>query len=286
MIKEINFDSIKEFPGFSKVYHDTILLQHHHYYLFNRQHDLERTMEYDKESYYPLNHANFILGKFCKRKISSLPDHMKIQYPELFSTLNQSIDEWQNLYNAGAVFDTCRFAKKILEILEYIGFEVHPEVLAEEGVRNEFLHIPFHTKSYFQLSFTIADNELTHFFEKMIGLLASEPSLNYYIKELKITCKLFANASGNGTYRAIKMSLLPKVVITRLNPVIGTLTRQLTEVLADFGPDCHSTGEFYFPVADRVYLAQGNFNYKLFLQMLGLIDDVYDKSFNYALIKS
>lgn len=285
MSREIEQELLKSIPGYSSVYHDDIFLQHHHYYLINRQHNLAMQIEADKQSYYPLNHANSMLGRFCKRKIDSLPARVIAQYPDLYTSLRQSIEEWQQRFNAGAVFDTCRYARQILEVLETMGFGVCPDVLKEEGIADVFLHIPFFTKSGFQLSFSVPDPALLGFFERMITSLARDPVTTYYIKEVKITYNLFRKDPGRDAYRIVKVGLLPKVVITKLNPVIGVLTGMVTEILSAFGPDQLEADEFFSRQSAHVYLSQGNVNYKLFLQMLGLIDLVYDRSSKYALIK-
>lgn len=275
---KIHIGDLKNIDGYDNIFHTEIIVQHGQFYLFNRHFDLSDCVKFNTEIYSPLNEANVMLGRFMKRIINEQRPltSMQLQLQEL----DYLILEWQHCYNKGGAFKSYGYAAKIAELLAQSGISVKQAVQNEQTVTKAFINIPFEVKAQFQIGVVIAEEHVFDFFEQLLAELRQDSSLSYYILEVKVSSGLDDRATK--LFRNIKFILNPKIINTKLNPIVWEVASLLSSNA--YVMPMSERNEFYYPHQNTVSIAQAAVNYKLFLQLLGVLDQVYDPKSNHAFL--
>lgn len=282
---DLNIQSFQEIPFFEDVYHLKVIKQHFQYYFYFRENDIEEAVNADNVNYQPLNNANLLLGAFLKKLISGLEGKNSPSL-HLIDSLNTTLKEWEAMFNRGGTFDTFKFAHEIIEKLKQINYPVESEIENTPDLLRAFLTVPDIIKSFIQISIFLPEKELLPFFEKLVTYLHSNKELCRYVKELKMSM-CFSDREQpkeNEQYRIVKLVLNPVLITNIQHPVIETLLREISNAItwpAKYSP---SLDRFSLKIFDNLYMSQGNFKYKEFLELLGILNYVYNLKTNFAYI--
>ena len=277
--KKISAQNIETISGFSKIFH-LPLKQHFYYYLYNRAHDYEIAVERAKTTYLPLNKANFNFGRFCKNCISDLKESSEENYSETIALLQENLDNWQQIYTAGNVFNTIKFARLIIENLRRINYPLATKFKENPELIQSFISIPYPVKANFHITVIVSEELILDFLQELIQIFQKEPSLSYYVGEVLLSEK---NIELEGErYHTLKIGLLPTVVNSKRNPIINELLAIILPLVRKHKEVDFNINPFSINVGKNTFLSQGNSNYKHFLDLLGVLDQVYHSSGNYA----
>jgi len=86
-------------------------------------------------------------------------------------------------------------------------------------------------------------------------------------------------------YPAISIFLDSRIVTTHHHPLINEIIHLITPITRDLSPLIPDT-DYTILAETNMTLCQGYRNYKRYLSLLGIIDEVYDHDLNYAFINN
>ncbi|SFW13452.1 hypothetical protein [Chitinophaga sancti] len=266
---------LQQVPDYKRVYHDTVIPQHLQYYFINRQHDLKAAFNRDKAAYLSLNTASYRLSVFLKEMLN------RVQPDITFKTAaDVSMGEWGHSFETGRVYESFLHAEKVCSLFQEHGYAVHEWIVEKKELAAGFINISYWVKAAFQFEILIAIDHLCTFVANSISFLADQPHLAYYIKEMTIGTK--EQYYGGTVFKAIKIRLIPEVVCSKRNPVV----KEISEAVLAWQQQSHeqvvAQRPYAMKVGDNVSISQGNFNYKHFLSLLGILNKVYDDTYDYA----
>jgi len=277
---ELNLNLLKNANFFDSLYHQEIICQHNQYYIFNKLRDLGESCKQDRASYEPLNIANFMLA----RSLKNISKGLDKGHVEIVRRISQTVEEWVRLYDKGGVYDTFKYANEICKDLKSIDYPVHESFLKDGELVRAFICIPYLVKSFFQIHMVIADQNIIDFFNGVNERFKNDPATFYYVHEIKISRFVFKGDEPGGLQncRNIKIVLLPGLVNSIKNPIINVFCQLLNS-----SEYCPLQNDMYgFRMSDKLSVSQGNFHYKQFLSLLGILRKVYDPEYNYAFINN
>lgn len=272
-----DISELRRLRGYSSIFHEQIIPQHSQFYLFNKNFKLKDCIEFDTEIYRPLNYANLLLGRLCKKMIIDVKT-VGID-AKVATELDTLLLNWQECHRNGGVYNSFTHAAKIFTILTDSGIPVKEAIARDEEITRSFIEVPFELKSQFHLGILIKDEDTATVFENLLDRFLTDVTLPYYILEVKISAPVKLETRGIQRYRKIKFLLNPKIVNNKRNPIIGeisSLLQGVDEVVDQHKNEC-------FTIVNRcVTVSQGSWNYKMFLQLLEIIHLVYSCEDNFA----
>jgi hypothetical protein len=268
---------IRGLTGYSLIFHEQIIPQHGQFYLFNKDFKLEDCIDFNMEIYQPLNEANLLLGRLYKKMITDLKGSGAVA--QVARQLDTLLAKWQECHKTGGVYSSFKQAAEILAILNNSGIPAKETIVRNREVSRAFIEIPYEVKSQFHLGILVRDQDMNAIFEKLLEGFLKDTSLSYYILETKISAPLELENRGKGKFRNIKFLLNPKIVNNKRNPVIGEITSLLQECNGLLEQDDQRFSKL---VNGVVTVFQGPRNYKMFLELLEIIQVVYSKEDNFA----
>ena len=278
----VSATSVQAISSYLTTYHDEPLEQHYQYYLFNRQHSLISAIEQSKNIYYPLNRANFLLGRFCKETVNSLDENCSNEYPEITGKLKEAVSEWQSLYLAGGTFDTFKYAEQIISGLISMNYPIKEKITNSAKLLKSFICIPYATKAFLQIKTVLREDHLISFLSDITAVFSSNRALSYYMKETTIYRSNIKLGPSEDNFKVIKFTFIPGIVNTRTNPILNEFVDIIKSILIRYVSSELEGDIYYQQVGNYVAISQGNANYKKFLNLLGIIDKVYDEEDHYA----
>lgn len=271
-------------PGYDVLFHSQVVSQHKQFYFYNKQHRQEIAGVHDKKNFVMLNQANLRLGRLCKSMIEAFEEGAAAS--DDVDTLRDTLKQWQDSFNTGETFDTFRYAACILDQLRACSFPVDQRLSASLELHQSFRNIPHATKSFFQLSVVVPEAEVVQFLHQSMELFQQRHTLWYYVREFTVyqaVVRVRKETSDDALY-VMKYILLPGIVNSRLSPVVQQLAEAISSTLPSMDPEVE-INPYAQELTRGVFVSQGSTNYKKFLQLLGILDDVYDASSGYAYLK-
>lgn len=281
---------IERCENYHTLFHDTFL-NNFSIVCINSRHDKEMVIENKKKSLKKLNVACYnlqVFTKMCLDKIDELKEHLTFRLPleELKSIENQ----WSKKIDAGNSFLTYDLAAELISEMRHINFPVD-QLLNNEKYRvilQAFTRLYYHDKAFVKVSIFMPFKEARILLQEFIRIMSANPRLFYYIESIELakellpknTVKIYTDAS----HPAFSIFFDCRIVSTNFHPAVA-------EVLSKIFPSIENTTEIKYddiyscPIGKNTTLSQGFRNYKKYLHLLGLIDEIYDKSSGYAFIK-
>lgn len=268
-------------PVYTEVFHENIVPQHCQYYFFNRQHNQAAFMQKLSASYSGLNNANLLLGRFFRAVNEKCKNSGKVPEP-VIDEVDGHLNEWRKFYKAGAVYGTFPYAQKIYQLLLVNGYPIREEIAGNRELLDAFTNIPYPVKATFQIEVMVSEPELIPLLEKGCNFLSKKPSFAYYFTEMTIPEARPVTGNQTASLYAIKFKLLPEIISTYRNPLVNEAIDAIVQWNEEITNTAISKKEFTIEISNNISIAQGNNNYKKFLNLLGILDTVYDRNFGFA----
>ncbi|MBX2968292.1 MAG: hypothetical protein KF803_02890 [Cyclobacteriaceae bacterium] len=273
-------EAISKKNQFATLFHPGID-QHWQQYLYNRQHDLQALIDQDKKNYLPLNHANLALGRFCKKIVQNFGNNSN----EASSHIEKAealLQKWQERFNQGGPFDTYPFAEGIFLHMKSLGVDIDKEVQKDQELAHAFINLPPQIKSFFQFHILVPEQNFEAWSDTISQLAMEDMALFYYIREFTIYTE--PHAVNENALKLVRIKLIPEIVQSRKNPVLNEILELLQRSNESFNEfdGTHVFNIFAEQVDNNIYLSQGNTNYKKFLSLTCMLEDVYCSEKNHA----
>lgn len=265
----------------SSVFHVGIL-QHNQIYLYNNQHSLKEMTEQDKMNYLPLNEANLLLGRFCRRILNDAT--CKETLPTgLCKEADGLLMRWRECYKSGELYNTFTLASRIMHILRQANLNLDEVIADDTELCTSFLNVTYHIKSFFQYHIIVPTSLFSLWCELIVDAARRDRSLFYYVRELTVhTSPAVLKRKSGAQCSMVRIKLVPELVNSMKNPVLGEIKSVLSKSIHSMDVEDNEVDIYAEKVGELLYVSQGNNNYKKFLNLLGLLPLVYDANNSYA----
>ncbi|MEL6536893.1 MAG: hypothetical protein AAFQ98_15845 [Bacteroidota bacterium] len=273
-------EEIKQMKGYDGVFHQNIVDEHFQFHLVNKQHNPEALHKKTSDSFEPLNYANLNLLRFCKQMVEEYGAHTEegAQWMSL-------MEPWEASFHQGGPFNSFQNAFQIIVGLEETGFPIFEKILGDEPMKKAFVDIPNEVKTFTQIKFCLPHDRLEAYMEHVIREATQEQELFFHLRDLSINHSfLLTGAQGDSRVEKalIKLRLLPFEECHQTHSIIESFTRLFGEGYALPGINEDILSLFSHEYKPGIFVTQGATNYKKFLFLLQIIDQVYQEDPNYA----
>jgi hypothetical protein len=276
-----------------------------------------------KEMFHEIHHNNYtfvLVSKhvdydfFCKDTVAALSvlnnvvielyDFSKNIYHSFVSTNPPDTSEKEALYKKVALF--LEYWKKDLDAGNYFlsynyikitgqGFDMmglpYIKYLRNEGreLCSKLLHFNPYYKHLIKIDLYLNDNEVATFFTALCSEIKKQPDLFEAIERIEV-----ANPEFSETFvtKAVNLRYYPKIIIypnkdidSINNETVIRISHLLQRMMKDYSEYPMDTA-FCSPFAKNSTITQGYRNYKKIMQVVNLLDEVYDQESGYSLLKT
>ncbi len=248
--------------------------------LVNRQLPLASLQEARGRALHQLNVANSNLFLFCDVCYMALPQTLR------FEAMTHALATWRKKLEQHRHFLTLPEATELIEALQAAGYPFHQNIRKPKYrvILDAFKNLDASFKSFVKYEVSIPYANSLEFVQELVHQYAKVPELQI-IERIEVTKAYVPGISLNESqFPAIKILLNKQKVQDRKHPQIAAVTKLLQTMVASFEALQLNT-DYAMPLAKGLYVSQGFGNYKQFLKLLNIIDDVYDSQFNYAYLK-
>jgi hypothetical protein len=241
-------------------------------------------MEQDKQSYYPLNLANMQLLKLCTILIEGA-NEIDTSKSEVSQRLVANHQKWLNLHQTVGPYDSFKIASEIACDLKYLDINFINEVKNRPEILEAFINVPLVIKNFFHFHFLVNDLELFDRLSEIAIFLRDDPELAYCVRELTVYVEQLKDQTSMVNYRLVKLKFVPELVNIKTHIVLQRTANWFVNHYIGRSITLSSDLNLYADrLAPNFYISQGNANYKKYLDLLGIIDKVYDKQRNFAYV--
>jgi hypothetical protein len=258
----------------------------------NKRYQNDLLIESKKGRLYKLNRAAYNLWVFsgmCLEKVKEMEDFQPDS--NLLAKLSGTVREWGDHLQAGNAFLTFDMAKEIIDTLRQLDFPFD-DLLGNQTysvIKAAFIQLHYQAKAFVKIDVFIKREEVYAVLQRLIDALYEHPLLFYYLEGLEMAKESFSGGRVSELreeeYPAVSIFPDSSIVTTHRNPLVGEILRLITSITKDFSPLNPDTA-YCFLAETNVTLCQGYRNYKRYLELLGLLEEVYDRDLNYAFINN
>ncbi len=272
-------ERLKDIPNFNDLFLNSVA-DNGCITLPNRQYDWEEKSEEMGELFEPLNKANVVLSKFCDWCVELAAEQQDEDQLSQFESIGTLQSNWRVKREAGNYFLTYPYAAGIFELLHQLGFPLEERLQERPRVRNSFINLPFHVKSFVRISLVVPHQQLPKVLSDLIQAFLEDENLFYYVERVEL-------AAGRGKELpqspTLHVCLNARVVTTHRHVVIKEILAKILPLTRSL-PLSQASHWHGMSAGKNVFLSQGYNTYKRFLQLLGVLDEVYQKNNNYAFL--
>lgn len=232
-----------------------------------------------------LNIANLNLEAFCRLCIKDIGEDYDCK------ELSEVCLIWKKHIQAGNSFLTFKYAEFIIESLTQINYPFIEKINSGKfnKIIHSFLSLDYKYKGFIRIGFCNSFNTLYTSLNDFFSILAANPHLYYYIERIEIAKEDFPSAiesDSNIHYPILRIILDNNIILSKYNPVIDEIRELIPESFHLNKKEIIKMSKpFSTNYKDVGIITQGYNNYKKFLKLLGILDEVYDYNFNYSFIK-
>jgi hypothetical protein len=258
----------------------------------NKRYQKDILIENKKRSLDKLNRAAANLWVFtgmCLEKVKELEDFQTAT--DLLATLSGTNEEWGALLRAGNAFLTYEPAAEIINAIRRLNFPFD-DLLGNPTysvIKAAFTKLPFQDKAFVKICLFSKREEAYDALQRLIDIMHEHPLLFYYVERFEMATESFSTDSisipTGEEYPAISIFLDSRIVTTHHHPLISEIIHLITPITRDLSPLIPDT-DYAILAETNMTLCQGYRNYKRYLSLLGIIDEVYDHDLNYAFINN
>jgi hypothetical protein len=255
--------------------------------LTNKRLDLSVFIQNRKQLMNKLNIASYNLQAFCRLCLQD--SRLKEQMSDtVIGSLDQICNNWAQQIKEGNSFLTYDYAEVIINTLTQAEYPFIEKLYTDQYkvIPAAFVSIPFNSKSFTRIHNYSDPARLPMLLDGLFNLFHKDRALYYYIERIEIARNDFPLKleSSNEEYPLFSIFFDHRIVNTGSHPVIRELTERIKPLL-DNGDAREVRLSYSFPVYADTAISQGFKNYKRFLDLVGALDNVYERETNYAFVK-
>ena len=284
---------IESMPMYTEMFHDCYF-NNYSIVAVNKDLSLKEYKDDTGHKMSALNDAFFILEKFCETCFDNYEKNIqpKGEYElTLLKKMRIVAEDWRTKYIAGSSFlavNNIHFIVAGLRRLNYPFLNtLHDK--KNNNVCRGMLSLALPYKAFIKIDIYVDFEMLYDFCHLFMQLLNQNPNFLVMVERVEIAKEDFPktilqNDSNKKPFPTMNI-FLKKNIISVQNKHINEFSRKLENLLEKFSPIM--VDELYTKVlAKNLTIAQGFRNYKKILTYCDLLENVYDRKTNYALLKN
>ncbi|WP_154920451.1 hypothetical protein [Maribacter flavus] len=152
-------------------------------------------------------------------------------------------------------------------------------------IKKAFIDVESTFKSFFVIGIGVPQSGIISFLKGLTNILGEKPRLFYFIERIEILKSYVPTVTlVENELPTIKILLDKERIVNISNPIISEILKLVIEVAEGYKLFNHSEN-FSKRVFPGISIRQGFGNYKHFLNLLGIIDEVYDYRNDHAFLK-
>jgi hypothetical protein len=282
---------LEQSPHYHDLFHDTFF-NNFSVVCLNKRYNKGALVENKIRSLRKLNVACYNLQVFtrmCLDKMHELKDFSG--FGEDLEWMDTFEGRWSKAVAEGDSFLTFEFANEVVTKIRQLNFP-YDEVLNSskyEVIPKAFKNIDHYVKGFVKISIFADYHEARLLMERFIDLMEKNPLLFYYIERVEMAKQIFArpdiSAFNEHSHPALTIFFDSKIVSVNFHPAVNELLEKLMPLVEPV-TEMSFDDKFSSHIGKNTTLSQGYRNYKRFLDLVGVIDDVYDKKTGYSFINS
>lgn len=294
-LKSIDFQKeiIESIPMYAEMFHDCYF-NNYSIVAVNKDCSLKEYKEDTGHKMSALNDAFFILEKFCETCFDNYEKDIKPKGEYELTLLKKMrivAEDWRAKYIAGSSFlavDNIHFIVAGFRRLNYPFLNILHEK-ENNNVCSGMLSLALPFKAFIKIDIYVNFEMLYNFYHLLMHLLNQHPEFLVMVERVEIAKEDFPKTilqNDNNKKPFPTMNIfLKKNIISVQKKQVNEFMRKLENLLENFSPI--NVNELYTKVLGKnLTIAQGFRNYKKILAYCNLLENVYDRKSNYALIKN
>lgn len=281
IIQQKNIQAIKHFEElFHPTYQNNYTIE-----LVNKGIELKSLIEKKKNDLNFLNIASFNLCSFLKICL----DEIKVtnaQGQEKIDLIRNILEKWTTAIANGNSFLTYDFAKEAISIFKDLDVNFLSKLKSPkyEVIPHAFKTIPKAFRAFVRLNNYSSDSDSLVVLSSLFDYFACHPEVFNYVERIEIAKKDFPfETASNEEYPVFSIFFNYNTVADPLSDAVLRTVERFISVGSDV-INMKNSGEYSFQVATNTTLSQGFKNYKRFLLLMDILDEVYYKEKNYAFV--
>ncbi len=281
MVGQIEF--IQAITGFNHLFHECVVNQFS-LVTVKKKYVLAHYFDVHKNSFFHLNKACYNLQAFCETCLDNCQE--LANYDKGIGTLRTTAVSWKNKILDGCAFLTYSDAEFVITGLIRSGYDFHGKLFSAkyQAVPKLFLDIPSPIKSSVRIDFYGFRFDKYVLLKILIQTFQQNQDLFQFVECMEIAIDdsdllgMMPSAGGPSISIFFDRDLVQKhddAIINLFRTCIPTVSSNYT----------YPYNIEFSQVIDDMVFSQGRRNYKKFLQLLSIIDEIYDRNCNYAFVK-
>ena len=226
-----------------------------------------------------MNRANSQMQVFCSGLATSLPEDGE-------SSLAALLEEWRLTIEKRNNFLGVFYAERVVEALAKRDCDVrHWLRHGNSGVGGQFLDVPARVKNILRVNLCIPHEAVIHYLDEFMRRVFLIPEAFSMVERVEVA-KPLLEGEGVVDYPTIIFYLVESADDLAHYGEVDHLLRLLQPILVGLPTSCVADTLFadvWYPFAT---VTQGFKLWKRYLNLLGILDCIYDRDFNYAYLRS
>jgi ribosome-binding factor A len=205
---------------------------------------------------------------------------------ELYKKVSLFLEYWKRDNDEGKFFLSYNYIKIIGQGFDMMGLS-YTGLLREEGSQlcNRLYRFDQRYKHLIKIDLYMDDEAVNPFFATLCNHLKEQPELLSAIERIEVANPGFTESFVT---KAANLRYYPKIIIypdkqiaTADHPSVVAIQNLVNSMMEPY-EECPMDQGFCTPFAKNTTITQGYRNYKKIMQVLNLLDDVYDRNSGYS----
>lgn len=276
--------ALQSIDHYNALFHPSYL-NNYNIELVNRSKKLDTLIAQKKSDLQKLNIASFNLCAFCKVCIEEMRQ-LHISSPQDIAELSDLLNSWEELIKLGNSFATYDYAKAAIEIITASGFPFLEKIYSPKYavILEAFKAIPQPAKAFIRLNnYSVKQNSYT-LLSSLFDFFTKNLDVFHFVERMEISKdEMTIDTPRNEEYPAFSIFFDYNDLSNRNSDIINKVIDHIMFAETSCAEKVISSA-YAFQVTRTTTLSQGYKNYKRYLQLMDILNIIYNKDTNYAFI--
>ncbi|MCX2431621.1 hypothetical protein [Pedobacter sp. GR22-10] len=281
IIQQKNIQALKYYQGlFHPTYQNNYTIE-----LVNKSIDLSPLIAKKKKDLNFLNIASYNLCAFMKICLADIRNNTHHDYSRVES-IEVVLEKWGNAIANGNSFLTYDFAKESIAVLE----KLDPLLLFKlkspkyEVIPYAFKNIPKPFRAFVRLNNYSSESDSSNMLSSLFNYFAENPDVFKFVERIEVAKKeLPFETVSTEEYPLFSVFFNYDTVESPSNEAVIRTVEHFVD-MGSSALNMSNSGDYSYHVAKNTTLSQGFKNYKRYLLLMDILDDVYHREKNHAFV--
>jgi len=271
---------IEAVPGYGSYFHSCVP-NNYVFILVPLATNRELLVERIKTLTTPLNEANEATYQYCFDIIKRMPRNEVLEHDSLI----QRMGGWKRTVSTSANLQGVAFAEKVFATLADLGVDVRARWQAEvPEMRKFFTQVPDEIERLLRINISVRQDSVVGVLRQLIESVFAIPECLALIEKVEVA-KPHAGDASLVNYPTLILYLVSEANDPGRRAEVEALLQRLHAVFADCPHGLAADPTYADPWHPFVTLTQGYRLWKRYLELVGLLGEIYDSDFQYAYLR-